>query len=101
MGVTRALNSLLSARLKLSMVALHRIHLERFILQGEDSLNRRLRSRHRREIRQSKFQRGAPNRERILGAALVGSIDDHRDPPFFHRLDYMRAAVEYLVDAST
>ncbi len=29
----------------------------------------------------------------------IGSVDDHRDPPFLHRIDYMRAAVEHLVDA--
>src|SRR5277367_6889890 len=99
MGLTRALYSLLSARLQLSMVVLQRMHLERFILEREDSLDRRLRSRHRREIRQPQFQRRAPNRERIFSAICVGSVDDHRDPPFFHRIDYMRAAVEHLVDA--
>src|SRR5277367_2158835 len=99
MGLTRASNSFLLAGLLFSMVVLQRVYLERFILERKDSLDRRLRSRHRREIRQPQFQRGAPNRKRILGAVRVGSVDDHRDPPFFHRIDYMRAAVEHLVDA--
>src|SRR5277367_6180614 len=99
MGLTRDLNSFLLAGLLFSMVVLQRVYLERFILERKDSLDRRLRSRHRREIRQPQFQRGAPNRKRILGAVRVGSVDDHRDPPFFHRIDYMRAAVEHLVDA--
>src|ERR1035437_10939199 len=52
-----------------SMVILQRAHLEGFMLQREDSLDRRLRPRHRCEIRQPKVPAGGPVPERNPSAA--------------------------------
>src|SRR5258708_39152868 len=81
------------------MIILQRAHFEWLMLQRVDSLDRGLRSRHRREIWQPKFQRGASNRERIFCATSVRRVDDHRDPARLHRIYYMRAAFEHLVDS--